>query len=133
MGGLIGTATTDKDGLLGKDLYTNRCLAVQLANNAWWKLGKLSRNYSAMRFVGVDTASGTIIDIYIYNSVNDIRYAGNKSSKIKLKMNSSGEIYAQGPTGVSVSGWLYGDLTKPCIDERVGTTEPSGLTDIPNF
>lgn len=133
MGGLIGTATNDKDGLLGKDLYTNRVLAVQLSNSTWYKLGKLSGNYSAMRYVGVEVISGTIIDIYICKSVNNIRYAGYKSSKINLKMNSSGEIYAQGPTGISVSGWLYGDSTKPCIGENVGTTEPSGLTDIPNF
>ena len=86
-----------------------------------------------MRFVGVEVISGTIIDIYVFKNNNNIRYSGNKSSKISLKMNSSGEIYAKGPTGISVSGWLYGDLSNPCIDEQVGTTEPSGLTDIPNI
>lgn len=131
MGGLIGTATSKKDGLLEKELYNNRAFGVQLSNDIWHKFGKLSLNYSAMRFVGVETVSGTIIDIYIYKSVNNIRYTGDKISKMNLKMNNTGEIYANAPSGISISGWLYGDLTYPCIDENVGTSEPSGLTDIP--
>ena len=124
VGGLIGTATKTKDGLLEKELYANRALGIQLSNNKWYKLGRFSINYTAMRFVGVEVVSGTIIDIYIYNSVNNIKYAGNKSSKMNLKMNNAGEIYAMSPSGISISA-------NPCIGEQVGTTEPSGLTDIP--
>lgn len=68
MGGLIGGATKDKDGLLEKELYTNRALGTQLSNNIWHKLGKLSGNYSAMRFVGVEVISGAIIDIYVFKN-----------------------------------------------------------------
>ena len=131
VGGLIGTATKTKDGLLEKELYANRALGIQLSNNIWHKFGRLSLNYTAMRFVGVEVISGTIIDIYICKSVNNIIYAGNKSSKMNLKMNNAGEIYAMTPSGISISGWLYGDLSNPCIGEQVGTKEPSGLTDIP--
>ena len=133
MGGLIGVANQTKDGLLEKELYANRTLAVNLSNNIWYKFGKLYFSYTAMRFVGIETVSGTMIDVYISKSVNNIRYSGDKSSKMNLKMNSAGEIYAMCPSGISISGWLYGDISNPCVYEQVGTTEPSGLTDIPSI
>ena len=131
VGGLIGTANLTKDGLLEKELYANRAYNIQLSNDIWHKIGRLYTAYTSIRLVGVEVISGTEINIYICKRVTDIKYSGTKISSMTLKMDNNGYIYIKVAKGVSVSGWLYGDISYPCSDEQLGTSEPSGLTDIP--
>lgn len=109
MGGLIGTVTVEKDGLLSKEEYARKLQGISLANNLIYKIAQMS-NYTYVRFIG--GSSGhllSIIDFGVSKGISDISVIGQKPSFVSLKKGSDNSIYVMVPSGETVNGILLGN------------------------
>lgn len=131
MGGLIGTTTAEKDGLLSRSQLINNMQSNAFSNGIIYKIANISSLYQGIMITGIETAHGNDSRIFIYRNPSGIHAKGNGFPGLSLKIDSNSNIYI----GV-VTGRAYGARIEalgsnniiPIV--RVGTF-PSGAEDIP--
>lgn len=119
MGGLIGQATPEKNGLLSSSILKKRLLNVRLGDSTVFKIGSLTSSYIGIRLVGIETTTKLPIDIHF--STNQNRVLSKKivsgeeaitNKYLVLKKDSDNNIYARVPAGKVIHGfvdWEGGD------------------------
>ena len=124
---LIGTATTERDGLLGADVFKSRLQYIQLSQDRIVKLSNKLGNYGGLALVGFDISYVAPCHVVITSNAGSIRYGGDKPLRLSLKIDGNGNIYASVSTGGDIRALVIGcNSAISDVDEF-----PSDVVDIP--
>ena len=104
---LIGTATTEKDGLLSAKDYRGSLQRKTFSNDVNYKIGNIGYVFTGFLLIGVETAHCEFVNICICKNSTKI-VCSNKPHYVKIKADSDGNIYLSVMMGFSVSGLLIG-------------------------
>lgn len=105
---LIGTATTGKDGLLGKDVFISRLQYLSLSQDRIVKLSNKLNNFDGITLIGVDITAAAPCHVVITSVVGSICYGGDKPVKLALKIDGNKNIYASVPIGGDIRFLVIG-------------------------
>lgn len=127
MAELIGTATTERDGLLTADIFKSRLQYIQLSQDKIVKLSNKLGNYDGLALVGFDIINVAPCHVVITSNAGSIRYGGDKPARLSLKIDGNGNIYVSVPTGGDIRVLVIGcNSAISNVDEF-----PSDVVDIP--
>lgn len=103
MGGLIGTATSEKDGLLSRYQITDSLQIGGFSNDIIYKIANVNRKYSGLKMQGIETSYGIITNIFVYRDDRGIYAKGDFFAGLSLKVDSSFNVYIKVVMGRSYS------------------------------
>ena len=107
MAELIGTATTEKDGLLSVKDYRGSLQKKTFSNDVNYKIGNIGYAFTGFFLIGIETAHCEFVNICIGKNNTKIT-CSNKPDYVKIKADSDGNIYLSVMMGFSVYGLLIG-------------------------
>ena len=110
MAELIGTATSEKDGLLSAKDYRGSLQKKTFSNDVNYKIGHIGYVFSGFFLIGIETAHCEFVNICIGKNNTKIM-CSNKPDYVKIKADSEGNIYLSVTTGWSVNGLLIGSVS----------------------
>lgn len=134
VGGLIGTATAEKNGLISHRQVKDSLQLSALSNDIVYKIASFSSKiYTAIVLRGIDAAHGEVMEIFIYKpSDGKLHAKGNSPRWLTLKADSNQNVYASAVTGIAFSYRLESlDLGSAAIGITRVDTFPSDSIDIP--
>jgi hypothetical protein len=105
---LIGTATTERDGLLRADVFKSRLQYIQLSLNKTVKLSNKLGSYDSLILIGVNLTKAAPFHVVIVSINNSVYYGGNKPSGLYLKIDGNKDIYAHVPSGADIRVLVIG-------------------------
>ena len=131
VGGLIGTATDEKEGLLSRNQLINNMQSRGFSNGIIHKIANISRLYQGIMITGIETVYGDTSHIFIYRNVSGIHAKGNAFSGLSLKIDSNSNIYISVVTGRSFCTRIEALGSDNIIPIAIVEAFPSGAEDIP--
>lgn len=105
MGGLIGVATAERDGLISRTEIINNFQMGDFGSSDIYRIAGFSYFYKAICIRGLETTSGKEVNIFIYRGGNTTLLAkGSAISGLTIKKSSDNIlVYMSVKTGVSIS------------------------------
>lgn len=105
MGGLIGNATTERDGLISRTQVINNFQMGDFGSSNIYRIAQFSYFYKAICIRGIETISGKEVNIFIYRSGNETLLAkGSAIFGFTIKKSSDNiSVYMSVASGVSIS------------------------------
>lgn len=131
VGGLIGVATDEKDGLLSRNQLINNMQSRGFSNGIIYKIANISRLYQGIMITGIETVYGDDSRIFIYRNASGIHAKGNAFPGLSLKIDSNSNIYISVVMGRSYNARLESLGSSNIIPIAIVEALPSGAEDIP--
>lgn len=105
MGELLPMATVEKDGLISRKQVINNFQMGDFGSNNIYKIAGFSYFYKAICIRGLETVSGTVINIFIYRGGNTTLLAkGSVIPGFTIKKSSDDiSVYMSVAAGISIS------------------------------
>lgn len=111
VGGLLGTASAEKNGLISSDIFKKQMQTISLSNNAVRKIANFKNyTFSGFLLLGVSSNDGNIVQVAITKDLENIKIQGQKPYGLKFHRDSNETIYIQCEKGADVEGILIGEV-----------------------
>lgn len=106
MAELIGTATTEKNGLMTSIDYLRLMQMFTFSQGAVYKIAKLTGNYRGIWIIGTECTTSEQIHATIIKCEGE-EFKCNAPTYMTIKWDKSYNIYISVPIGKSVSAVIY--------------------------
>ena len=111
MGGLLGTASAEKNGLISSDIFKKQMQTLSVANDAIREVANFKNyTFSGFLLLGVSSSDGSIVQVAITKNSENIKIQGQKPGGLKFYRDSNETIYIQCKRGADVEGILIGEV-----------------------
>lgn len=110
MGGLLGTASAEKNGLISSDIFKKQMQTISVSNDAIIKVASFKNvTFSGFLLLGVSSNDEeAIVQVAITKDLENIKIQGQKTAFLKFYRDSNETIYIQCKSGADVEGILIG-------------------------
>ena len=107
LGGLLPVTTSEKNGLMSKDIYKNNMQTIyRLQSGQVMLIAQFTKDYEGLNIKGINSAKGEVVEVCIYRNSDGIKGKGVCSNGVTFYIDTNLNIYIK----VASASLLYASI-----------------------